>query len=198
MPENKEKTKLLISIVSYNSLNYVLDLLQSIKENPPGFSYRTVVVDNASSDGTAEYISSHYRWVELITGTENIGFAAANNKAIKAFDSDYILLINSDCQVYPGAVEGLIDFLQSHQKAAVAGPKIINSDGSLQPSCRRFPSMFNAALHSLLVAVYPNNPFTRSYKLEGMDKSKPLTVDWVSGSCMAIRRQALDQVGLLR
>jgi len=192
-----QKTKLLISIVSYNSLNYVVDLLNSLKQNPPSFPYRTVVVDNRSSDGTAEHLKQDYSWVDLIENPDNKGFAAANNRAMAAFDSDYVLLINSDCQLYPGSVQNLISFLEENPRAAIAGPKIINSDGTLQPSCRRFPSMFNAALHSLLTAFYPHNPFSRKYKLMEADKSKPFEVDWVSGSCMAIRRQALEQVGSL-
>lgn len=159
--------------------------------------YRVIVVDNASSDGTGQLVSENYPRVQLICNTENLGFAAANNIAIRNSSSCYIILLNSDCQVYPGSLDSLVDFMEKHGQAAIAGPGIINSDGTMQLSCRRFPSFFGAAAHSLLAHIYPDNPVSKKYKLSEADRSSPFKVDWVSGSCMIIRRKALDDTGLL-
>ena len=80
--------------------------------------------------------------------TRNKGFAAANNKAIKSSSSEYILLINSDCQVYANSIDRLLEFADANNDAGIAGPRIINNDGSIQFSCRKFPSFFDAGMHS--------------------------------------------------
>lgn len=133
----------------------------------------------------------------LISNKKNKGFAAASNQAITATDSRYILLINSDCEVFEGSIEKLLDYFEKIPKIAIAGPKIVNSDGSLQYSCRSFPSFFGAAAHTILTHIYPDNPFSKKYKLVDVSRKEPFSVDWVSGSCMMIRRSALDDIGLL-
>lgn len=193
-----KKTKdLTISIVSYNSLNFLKDCLRSIFKNPPSAEYEVIVVDNASDDGTSEFLKKTYPELNLILNKKNIGFARANNKAIRSSYSRYIVLMNSDCEVYKKSLDNLIEFMDRNPDAGIAGPKIINSDGTVQLSCRKFPSIFNAALHTILGDVFPQNPFSKSYKLAGISRDKPFKVDWVSGSCMIIRREALEDVGLL-
>jgi len=197
LAKQAQKIKLLISIVSYNSLSYLIECLNSIQNHPPSCTYRVVVVDNASTDRTAEVIRERFGWVKLIVNKKNRGFAAANNTAMACCDSQYVLLMNSDCQVYEGSIDSILDFMDKNENVAVTGPRIINSDGSIQLSCRKFPSMFAAAAHTLLTVIYPDNPFSRRYKMADVDRSRPFEVDWVSGSCMAIRRQALEETGLL-
>lgn len=189
--------KLSIVIVSYNSLSFLRDCLDSIKNNEPSASYQITVVDNASSDGTVQIIQKDYPYVRLIASDKNAGFAAANNRAIKSSNSDYILLINSDCQVYENSIDRLLDFVDERRDAGIAGPRIVNSDGSVQFSCRRFPSFFDAGMHSILTNIAPNNPFSRRYKLADINRDKISIVDWVSGSCMLIRRAALRETGLM-
>lgn len=133
----------------------------------------------------------------LITNKKNKGFAAASNQAIIATDSRYILLINSDCEVYGGSLNKLTDYMDKNPQVAIAGPKIINSDGSVQYSCRRFPSFFGAAAHSILVHIYPNNPVSRKYMMTDVSRDEPFKVDWVSGACMMVRRSVLEDSGLL-
>ncbi len=152
-------------------------------------------MDNASTDGTASYIRKKYPDVMLITNKKNKGFAAAVNQAIDASGSKFIILINADCEVYKHSMDKLIDYFRDNPKMAVAGPRILNSDGSIQYSCRTFPSFFAAAVHTLLVHIYPNNPVTRKYKLMDVSRDEPFSVDWVSGSCMMIRRSALKDTG---
>jgi GT2 family glycosyltransferase len=183
--------------VSFNSLDYLKDCIDSIYSFPPDTSYDLIIADNASTDGTSRFIAGDHPGIILISNKENIGFAAANNQAIKTTDSKYILLINSDCEVYKDSIDKLIDYMDKNPRVAAAGPKIINSDGSVQYSCRSFPSFFSAAAHSVLVHIYPNNPVSRKYMMTGIRRDRPVSVDWVSGSCMMIRRKALEETGLL-
>ena len=191
--------KLSIVIVSYNSAGYLRDCLLSLKKYAPLIDekYEVIVVDNASSDNSAEMVKKEFSWARLIKNQKNLGFSAANNIAIKNSSSDYILLINSDCEVYDDSVRNLVSFLELQNDAGIAGPKIINSDGSVQLSCRRFPSFFDAGMHSILVNIFPDNPFSRRYKLADIYRDEPFAVDWVSGSCMLIKRAALNDTGLL-
>ncbi|MCK5566643.1 MAG: glycosyltransferase family 2 protein [Actinomycetia bacterium] len=193
----KEIKELSIIIVSYNSLGYLRECLDSIYSHPPGKDFDIVVVDNASYDGTNGYIRKNHSDVILITNKKNKGFAAANNQAIKTTDSKYILLINSDCEVYEDSINKLTDYIDKNPRVAVAGPKIINSDGSVQYSCRRFPSFFGAAAHTVLTHIYPANPISRKYMMADVSRDEPFSVDWVSGSCMIIRRESLKETGPL-
>ena len=155
------------------------------------------MVDNASSDGTVKAMRKDYPYLKLIENARNKGFAAANNIAIKSSSSEYILLINSDCRVYTNSIDKLLEFADANDDAGITGPRIINNDGSLQFSCRKFPSFFDAGMHSLLTNIAPDNPFSRRYKLTDINRDEISKVDWVSGSCMLIRRAALNDTGLM-
>ncbi len=183
--------------MAFNSLKYLRDCIDSIYSFPPDTAYDLIVVDNASADGTSRFVADKHPGIILISNKENAGFAAANNQAIKATDSKYIFLINSDCEVYKGSIDKLIDYMDKNPRVGVAGPKIINSDGSIQYSCRSFPSFFSAAVHSILVHICPNNPVSRKYMMTDVSRDEPFSVDWVSGACMMIRRSALKDAGLL-
>lgn len=195
--KEKEIKDLTISIVSYNSLSFLRECLNSILSSPPVVEYEIIVVDNASGDGTDEFVKRNYPEIILISNNRNIGFAAANNRAIEKSRSKYVLLINSDCMVYKKSLDNLVEFMEKNPEVGIAGPKIVNSDGTIQFSCRRFPSVFNAAAHTILTNIFPDNPFSKKYKLADIGRDNPFKVDWVSGSCMIIRRKALEDTGIL-
>lgn len=171
--------------------------MDSISANQPEKRYEIIVVDNASSDGSVKFVKDNYPEVTVISNDRNIGFAAANNKAIKRSNSKYMILMNSDCRVFKRSLDNLVEFMEKNPKAGIAGPKMINTDGTIQLSCRRFPSAFDAAAHTVLTNIFPHNPFSRKYKLADTKKDSPFEVDWVSGSCMIVRRKALDESGFL-
>lgn len=195
-----------IIIVSYNSRKFLKNCIDSIIKFPPNLSeneFDVIVVDNNSTDGSGELIEKNYlkyNYIKLIRNDSNKGFSHANNIAIKESNSKYFLLLNSDTEVYENFIDGLIKFFEeSHKKGiniGIAGPKIINSDGSMQLSCRRFPSFLNAAFYTLLAGIKPDNIFSRKYKLVDVDRSMPFEVDWVSGSAMMIASKALKITGI--
>jgi GT2 family glycosyltransferase len=192
-----DNCKLSVIIVSFNSAGYLYDCLDSLIKNPPRCKFEIVVVDNASKDASVSIVKKSFPDIKLIENKKNLGFARANNIAIRETDSRYILLLNSDCCVYKKSLDTMIDFMERNEVAGVEGPRIINSDGSVQYSCRRFPSFFDAGMHSILENIAPDNPFSRRYKLVDIKRDSTIEVDWVSGSCMMIRRAALDDTGLL-
>lgn len=157
-------------------------------------SVEVFVVDNGSVDGSPELVRAEFPEARLIQNYDNPGFARANNQAIQLSSGRYVLLLNPDTEVRPGAVEVLARFLDEHQNAGAAGALLLNPDGSLQRSCYRSPSLtreFWRMFH--LDALYPYN----DYRMENWDREQPRPVDVVQGACLIVRREALDQVGLL-
>jgi len=195
--EESKAPTITISIVSYNSLNFLRECLDSILKDPPALEYEIIVVDNASCDGTVEFVRKNYPEITLISNSRNIGFAAANNRAIEKSNSKYILLMNSDCRVYKKSLDNLVEFMEKNPGVGITGPKIVNSDGTIQLSCRRFPSLLNAAAHTILADIFPHNPFSKKYKLADICRDNTFKVDWVSGSCMIIRKKSLEDTGVL-
>jgi GT2 family glycosyltransferase len=199
-PDNVNAKKLSVIIVNYNGHDYLKKCLKSLEKFAlpgSGYSSETVVVDNASTDGSVEMTEKFFRSVKIIRNNSNKGFASAVNSGIESTFSEFILLLNSDCEVYGNSLRMLVDFMDGNSCAGVAGPKILNSDGSVQLSCRKFPALMDAAMHAIIGSVKPDNVFSRRYKLAEIPKEDTFMVDWVSGSCMMIRRDSLIDTGLM-
>ena len=151
-------------------------------------------MDNASTDGSAPAIGQAFPQVHVIRNDRNAGFSSANNQAMRIATGEYFLLLNSDAYLHPGAIEKLVEFLQVHREAGVVGPRLLNADGSLQPSCHRFPSPGRAWIENLrLSALLPNHPALEDYRR--WDHGRERIVYFVSGACMLVRRAAYEQVG---
>src|SRR5271157_5076339 len=131
-----------IIIVSWNAKEYLDECLNSIYENPSKCTLETIVVDNASTDGAPDLVKEKYPQVRLIRNTENLGFAKANNIGIKESMGEYVCLINSDAVVLENCLDLMCNYMNEHPEIGVLGPKVLNSDGSLQPSCREFPTFW--------------------------------------------------------
>jgi len=129
-----------IIIVNYNVKEFLQNLLHSIDKASSGISKEIIIIDNASDDGSVEFIRNKYPLVNLIINKENLGFGKANNQALKIAKGKYILLINPDTIVSEDTIDLMIKFFENNQDAGLAGCKILNPDGSLQLACRRsFP-----------------------------------------------------------
>jgi len=153
------------------------------------------VVDNASSDGSAEATRAAEPGVTVLRTGANLGFGTAANRGVEATDSDYVLIMNPDTVVEPGTVKALSEALDRDPGLAVVGPRMENVDGTLYPSVRRFPDVTVAFGHAFLGLVWSGNPYTRSYRMLDWDHDRPAAgVDWVSGACLIVRRRAFDLV----
>jgi GT2 family glycosyltransferase len=187
-----------VVIVGWNASHYLKLCLESLAAAPPCRSMEVFVVDNASTDGTAEMIASEFPRVKLIKSAENFGFSRGNNVAIRQCQGRYVALVNPDVIVLPGCLDTLADFLDKHPKVGNVGPRVLNGDMSLQVSCRQFPTPWN----NFCSATGLSNAFKRSRFFAGeqmcfFPHDRTTTVDVLVGCFSMIRREALDVVGLL-
>jgi GT2 family glycosyltransferase len=184
--------KLSIIIVNWNTCELLQDCLASIHRNPPEAAFEVCVVDNASTDGSPEMVRERYPQVHLISNQENPGFARANNQGIQMSNGEYVLLLNPDTYVKPGALECLVQFLEGTPKAGGVGAQLLNPDQTLQVSCYPQPTLFREFWRMFHLDVL------KPYAVYPMDKWKldvPREVDVLMGACLLLRRKALEQVG---
>jgi GT2 family glycosyltransferase len=210
-----------ICIVTLNACDYLQNCLRSIYEqssfivpadtistkslqasdqssiSPDKLSFELTIVDNGSADGTIEMLQREFSSIKLIQNGRNDGFAKPINQALSVSSGEYLLVLNPDTIVLPGALNELVSYLNSHPDVGICGPKVLNRDGSLQKACRRGVSRPWAAFSyfSGLSTLFPKSKRFGGYLLNYMDENATHEVDGVSGSCMLIRHKVLDQVG---
>jgi len=143
----KINMKLSIIIVSWNVKDDLQRCLSSLKENPPFVPFEQIVVDNNSTDGTVDLVKRKYPEVTLIKNPDNRGFATANNQGVDFSNGEYVFLLNPETIVHSNALDILVDFLDKHPDVGACGGKLLNDDGSVQASVRRFPT-FRGVLYS--------------------------------------------------
>jgi GT2 family glycosyltransferase len=195
MPVIAEDPVISAIIVSYNTRAMTLDCLRSLYAELGDMPAEVFVVDNASSDGSAAAIREEFANVTLIENTVNAGFGAANNQAMRLARGELLLLVNSDAMLRPGALAAMIQEVRADDRCAVVGPRLLNADGSLQPSCYKFPGPGRSICeNTLLTAAFPNHPILGDYRAWKHDTRRQ--VEFVIGACLLVRRCAADQVGL--
>jgi len=157
-----------------------------------------IVVDNASSDDSVAMIEEEFPQVRLIANSENEGFTVGNNQGIAASRGQYILLLNPDTEVVGNALTTMVEYLDDHPRVGALGPQLLNPDGSIQSSRRRFPTLATAFLEStILQQWFPHNRVTRHYYTTDRPNDEIQEVDWVTGACLLARREAIEEVGPL-
>lgn len=213
-----------IAIVSWNVRDLLSRCLQSIARSSAGeprLATRTVVVDNASSDGSAGMVRSDFADVTLIENTANRGFTAANNQAFQALGivltqppgiaqsptpattghaqfppPTYTLLLNPDTEIVANALAVLVDYLDDHPRAGAVGPMLRNPDGSEQSSRRRFPTLATGLAESTPLAWHwPGNPAARRFHMDDVPSAEAMPVDWVTGAAILVRSDLLAALG---
>jgi N-acetylglucosaminyl-diphospho-decaprenol L-rhamnosyltransferase len=187
--------RLSIIIVTYNSSAYIDTCLGSILEHPSAIDHEIVVVDNASTDGTAAAIRSRWTGVRVIDARANLGFARANNLGIEQTFGTLILLLNPDTSVPKAALDTLVAALDARPDVAVAGPRLVDADGHAELSFGRMMSPLNELRQKFLVEGSRRAGPIAAY-VESITR-KPQEVDWVSGACLLVRRADAEAVGLM-
>lgn len=189
---------LTITICSWNTIGDLRACLQSLREAQKDGAFEVIVVDNASHDGSPDMVASEFPEFTLLRERKNHGFTGGHNLALRARTRRHTALLNSDTVVHEGAIKAIYDFMLANPEAGVVGPKLLNPDGSLQYSCRRFPNPIAAAFRgTFLGRLFPNNKLTTDYLMMDWDHASVREVDWVSGAAMFLRGDLLDKIGLL-
>jgi GT2 family glycosyltransferase len=187
-----------VIIVGWNAKRYLELCLESLASAPPRRSMEIIVVDNASSDGSAEMIESKFPHVKLIRSPENLGFAKGNNLAIRQSQGRYISTVNPDAKVLPGCLDALADFLDQNPTVGITGPRVLNPDLTLQSSCRRFPTLWNNFCPATgLTAAFKNSRFFSGEHMFFFPHDRTLAVDVLVGCFLMVRRETLEVVGLM-
>lgn len=184
-------------MVSYRTPVLLRRCLDALEAERAHLDLEVTVVDNASSDGSAEMVRTDFPRVGLICNDRNVGFGAAHNQAMRGAKGRYLLVLNSDASPVPGALRTLVDFLEAHPRVAVAGPKLRYPDGTVQPSRRRFPTLATLFLESTqLQRLSPDNKVLGRYYVADRSDDEPQEVDWLVGACLGVRTSAALGVGL--
>jgi len=161
-----------------------------------GVTWEVIVVDQQSLDGSPEMVEAEFPEARLVRQAPNLGFAGGNNVAYRHATGRYFLLLNSDTVVAPGWLTELIRYADAHPRAGLIGPKLLNPDGTLQYSCRRFPTLAAGIFrHTPLERFEPKGRFTGDYLMREWDHETAREVDWLSGACLLARRDMIDQIG---
>ncbi len=185
-----------IIIVSYNTRDYLRDCLESLRADPALPPHEIFVVDNGSRDGSVALVKAEFPDVRVIETGENLGFAKANNLALRQMRGRTALLLNSDTVATPGALKAMLGVLDAHPSAAAIGPRLLNRDGSLQPSCYKFPSPARALCDQLfLTTLLAHHPRLGDYRRWAHDTLQ--AVDFVIGAALLVRAAVIAEVGLL-
>lgn len=182
--------KISIVIVSYNVREILVECIDSVRKALEGIDGEMIVVDNCSKDDTVSFLQTHCTDVRLIANQENLGFARANNQAIRQSESEYILLLNPDTVVYENTIRGCLYFMDAHPEAGGAGVRMLTREGNPAPESRR-------AIPTPWVAMLKMLGFTRRYYMSDLPWDEPCQIEVVSGAYCLLRRKALDQIGLL-
>lgn len=182
-----------VCIINYNTRDLLRDCLHSVvSENPA----EIIVVDNASTDQSAQMVAEEFPTVKLISLSENPGYGAAANRAIVASSADHILLLNSDTCLKHGSLQALSDYLEANEFAALIGPRLVNPDGSPQRSSFHFPTPVHIFLYLFkLYSLIRYTPLLRQRSLQVLPGASAKAVPWVLGAALAFRRSVFESIG---
>jgi N-acetylglucosaminyl-diphospho-decaprenol L-rhamnosyltransferase len=196
-----------ILIVSWNVCDLLIACLESIVASPvvlvsaddapgaAGLRCEVIVVDSASSDGSAQAVQERFPWVQLVTETENTGFVRGTNRALALARGRHLLLLNPDTLVHCSALGTLVDFLDQHPQAGIAGPQVLNEDGTTQSTRRRFPARLTALFESTWLQGYAPARLMRHYHITDQPDDGTFQVDWVQGCALIARRAVYEEIG---
>ncbi len=192
-----ETPDLSIVIVGYRSLEPLRECLPSIRETA-GPGVETILIDNASGDGTAAFVEREFPEVRYFRNSTNVGYSRAVNQGIREALGRYVLVLNPDIKVLPRALERLLRFMDERGDAGIAAGKLLNADDTVQDSCRRFYTFWTLILRrTFLGRVFSRSPALRRYLMADFDHDHSREVDWVIGACMMVRKEALSDIGLM-
>ena len=190
--------KISVIIVTYNSSYIIGDCLSTLINNLPDGDSEIIVVDNASKDRTINIVYNYNKNIILISLKDNIGFAGGVNRGISVSKGSYVLILNPDVIVNRECIDGLMSFLDRNENVSAVGPKLTYQDGQTQPSRRRYPHLRAIMTHRIafLKRIF-GEKILSEFLMEDISDKDPVEVEWLIGGCLMLRRDALDDIGLL-
>lgn len=183
-----------IVIVNWNTRDLLAQCIESIYDTVSDLDFETIVVDNASTDGSVEMVRRDFPQVQIIANAENVGFVRANNQAIARCQGRYVLLLNSDTQALPGSLDKTVQFMDEHPNAGIVGVRLLNPNGTFQASYTPFPTLWREFLMLSGLGRWLIRPTFPSYGPQ-VEKGPQRIKGYVEGAYLAARRGAVDQVG---
>lgn len=190
--------ELSVIIPNWNTKEFLKNCIHSIIKQVSKYQFEIIVVDNASHDGSKEFVKENFPQVKLICNDINFGFAKACNIGIKASTGKYIFIINSDVEVLNGCFDSIIKHMENDYKIGLIGPQILDSNGNIQRSTMGFPTLWNTFCRALALDIlFPKSKLFGSYLMTFFSHNTIQNVEIINGSFWAIRRETLDEVGLL-
>ena len=191
--------ELSVCIVAYQAKDYLRACLDSLLENTHQTSFEVIVVNNGSSDGTHEMLATSFSQVILIENEKNLGYTRPMNQALRGSHGKFLLQLNPDTIVLPSALDLLVNFMQEHASVGICGPKVLNQNGTLQGPCKRGEARPWAVISYYLglSRLFPKSKLFGGYLLNYLDEDATNPVAGVSGSCMIIRREVVNQINYL-
>ncbi|MBQ7525466.1 MAG: glycosyltransferase family 2 protein [Abditibacteriota bacterium] len=192
-----DRADVTVSIVNFNTKDELRKCLDSLL-NQQGVKYEIAVVDNCSDDGSLEMLNDEYsHMVGILPSDANLGFAAAQNLVVKQADGRYFFILNPDTVVTSDYMfKHMVDYMDEHPNVGILAPKVLNPDGTVQKSVRRFPSFFAAMFRQTKLGEwFPNTKLVKDYLMEDFDHNEIADVDWASGCAMMVRKSAMDNMG---
>lgn len=179
-------------IVNYNTRRHLLDCVRSLRDEAVN---DVVVADNGSADGSAEAVSALDSTVTVVPTGGNLGYGGGANRGSAVARGELLLVCNADVVLEPGAVKSLVAAVDADPRRGVVGPRIEDTTGRVYPSPRQFPSVGDALGHGFIGLVAPRNRFSRRYRMLDSERTSLTEADWVSGSCLLVRRTAWEALG---
>ena len=197
--DNKPASDLSIIIVSWNTAGMLRECLRSVFESlgRSAMSAEVIVVDNASTDGSQQVVAQEFPRARLLCNERNLGFAAANNIALRTARSRHLLLLNSDTIVLGDVLARSVEYLDANPEVGAMGCRVLNTDQSVQRTCSQYPSLLNLVLLTSGLSDLRRPAFLGRYQMTWWQRDDEREVDVVTGCYLLVRRTAMEQVGLL-
>ncbi|NQX66712.1 glycosyltransferase family 2 protein [Paenibacillus alba] len=188
-----------IIVLNYKTRDLTLACIQSVFSSSTSYNFEIILIDNASNDGIIQAINEQYPQVVTIANTDNVGFSKANNQGIQVAKGRYVLLLNSDTIVQPDTLDTMVHFMDENPSVGASGCKIVLPDGSLDKACKRgFPTPSASFYYAFgFSKLFPKKPRFNQYQLGYLNPDDEYPIDSLVGAFMLIRREAIEQVGML-
>ena len=181
-------------IINYKNSEPLKDCLASIYQTIQKIDFETIIIDNSEKDLGLQSLKELYTKAQFVSNSSNVGFAKANNQAAKIAKGKVLIFLNPDTILSEQAIYSMYKYYCSHTETGVLGPKVVDPEGSLQYSCRRYPTLWTGLFnrYSILSRLFPENRFTSQYLMRDFDHNEIRQVDWLSGCCLMVSKNTFE------